>query len=274
MLAISLPTSNRHSRVPELLEIEYYRRAAGAGLDREIAKVVADDHHFLKNGTTPEAVKAALGGARFTTARRVGKVLYLDTDHGEVLSLRFGMTGRLIVDDSAVIDRLEYSPRRDEPKWDRFLVRFADGGSMRVQDPRRLGGVELDPDESVLGPDAWDIDASMLTEVIGTSVTAIKTRIMDQSRLAGIGNLLADDGLWRAGIAPTRAANSLSPDEVADLALALHETLRQLFERGGSHMGDTQEERHKDGVCPRDGASLQRTKVGGRTSYWCPIHQV
>ena len=84
----------------------------------------------------------------------------LDTDGGDRrLGLRFGMTGTLLVDGRAGVDRLIYSRERDEPAWDRFTVRFADGGRLVVRDPRLLGGVELDPDESVLGPDALRVTA-------------------------------------------------------------------------------------------------------------------
>ena len=79
--------------------------------------------------------------------------MLVDTD-GPVLGLRYGMTGRILVDDTAPIAALEYSSDRDDPAWDRFGLDFAGGGSLVIRDPRRLGGVELDPDESKLGPDA------------------------------------------------------------------------------------------------------------------------
>jgi formamidopyrimidine-DNA glycosylase len=95
---------------------------------------------------------------------------------------------------------------------------------------------------------------------------------MDQARIAGIGNLLADEILWRADLAPGRRT-PLSDDEMRGLHRALRATLRQLARRGGSHMGELMEERHADGRCPRDGTALRREVVGGRTTYWCPSHQ-
>jgi len=95
---------------------------------------------------------------------------------------------------------------------------------------------------------------------------------MDQERLAGVGNLLADEILWRAGLAPGRRA-PLRDDELRALHEALRSTLRRLARRGGSHTGDLMEERHAAGRCPLDGAELRREQVGGRTSYWCPRHQ-
>jgi len=108
------------------------------------------------------------------------------------------MTGSLLVDGHASIEELIYSPRRAEPRWDRFSVRFTDGGGLVVHDPRLLGGVSLDPDETVLGPDAMTVTPAQLREVLAGSAAPVKARLMDQARLAGVGNLLADEILWRA----------------------------------------------------------------------------
>ena len=95
---------------------------------------------------------------------------------------------------------------------------------------------------------------------------------MDQERVAGVGNLLADEILWRAGLAPGRRT-PLTDDELRVLHKELRATLRLLGRRGGSHMGELMEQREEGGHCPRDGAELVRETVGGRTTYWCPLHQ-
>ena len=124
---------------------------------------------------------------------------------GTRLGLRFGMTGRLVVDGLAGVDRLLYASDRGDEAWDRFSVRFADGGRLVVHDPRLLGGVELDPDESLLGPDAASVSPAELHHALEHSAVAVKARLMDQRRLAGVGNLMADEILWRAGLAPNGA---------------------------------------------------------------------
>jgi formamidopyrimidine-DNA glycosylase len=96
---------------------------------------------------------------------------------------------------------------------------------------------------------------------------------MDQSRLAGLGNLLTDEVLWRAGLDPARTAGGLDDAERAALVRAIRQTIRVLGRRGGSHTGDLQASRARGGVCPRDGAELLRRTVGGRTTYSCPVHQ-
>jgi formamidopyrimidine-DNA glycosylase len=260
--------------MPELPEVERYRLLADdAALGRGVTAIEADDSWFLKRGLTAAGARDALVGHRFTAARRRGKLLLLDTDGGPVLGLRFGMTGRLHVDDSFGVEELQYSPAAFDPKWDRFAVRFDDGGRMGMQDPRRLGGVELDPDEERLGPDALAISRAQLAAALKGSHVAIKARLMDQSRVAGVGNLIADEILWRAGIAPDRPAGGLSTEEVARLHGHLRRGLRLLISRGGAHTGDLGPHRRPGGRCPRDGEPLVRATIGGRTSWWCPRHQ-
>jgi len=259
--------------VPEMLEVETYRRQAEAVVGRTIVGADVPDAWYVKN-VDPAELVAALTGCRIEGARRIGKLLVLDLDDGSRLGLRFGMTGRLLVDGAAAIDRLEYSSARDEPAWERFTLRFEGGGDLRMRDPRRLGGVSLDPDESVLGPDALTLTVGSLAAALGRSTAPLKARLLDQARVAGIGNLLADEILWRAGFDPARHAGSLSQDELATLAEAIATTLAELDDRGGSHTGDLRAGVLADGHCPLDGTELQRRTIGGRTTWSCPKHQV
>lgn len=258
--------------MPEILEIETYRRAAEPVVGREVVAVHAPDEWYAKGATTPEELRAVLPGTTITGTRRVGKLLLLDTD-GPVLGLRFGMTGRLLVDGGASIEQLEYSSDRNDPAWDRFGLGFRGGGALVIRDPRRLGGVELDPDEARLGPDAAAVTLKPFRALLAASAAPVKARLMDQARLAGLGNLLTDETLWRAGLDPTRPASSLDATESARLHRAMRRTLAVLGERGGSHTGDLQPARRRGGRCPKDGEELRRESVGGRTTYWCPAHQ-
>ncbi len=259
--------------MPELVEIEIYRRLADAALGRCITTVVADDTWYLKNGTTAEDLRVALVGERFSASRRIGKLLLMDLSGGGSLGLRFGMTGTLLVDESPGVEKLAYSSHRVLPAWDRFTVGFGDGGTMRINDPRRLGGVELDPDESKMGIDALTLTVPVLRKLLASSEVALKARLMDQSRMAGVGNLIADEALWRSGLDPARPAKSLDEKEVRRLHKHLGVTLDLLLIRGGSHSGDLMEQRRVGGICPKDGAALARRQVGGRTTYSCPKHQ-
>jgi formamidopyrimidine-DNA glycosylase len=260
--------------VPELAEVDAYRRLATRALGRRVAEVLAPDAWYLRGGLDAASLTAALVGRRFVDARRIGKLLLLDTDgEGPVLGLRFGMTGRLLVDGTAGVDQLLYSSDQDLERWDRFGVRFADGGDLRIRDPRRLGGVELAPVEDRLGPDALAVTADDLGLALARSQAPLKARLLDQARLAGVGNLAADEILWRAGLDPGRPAATLSPKEVTRLHEHLVGTLTDFISRGGSHTGELQSERHPGGMCPSDGTPLVRRTVGGRTTWSCPKHQ-
>jgi formamidopyrimidine-DNA glycosylase len=260
--------------VPELPEVEAYRRLAEArALWRPIAAVMAPDSWYLKRGLTAAVASAALLGRSFIAAGRRGKVLLLATaDGGPMLGLRFGMTGRLLVDGTAGVDALLYSSRRPEARYERFGLGFADGGRLVMHDPRRLGGVELDPDEDRLGPDALTVTAAGLRKALGGSRAPLKARLLDQARLAGVGNLIADETLWRAGLSPERPAGGLTPAELRRLHRHLQGTIADLLGEG-SHTGELMAERHVGGVCPKDGTPLLRATVGTRTTYWCPTHQ-
>jgi formamidopyrimidine-DNA glycosylase len=260
--------------MPEILEVEAARALIAArALDRPIAEVFAPDAWYLKRGLVAAALGVALPGRAFTDARRRGKLMLLDTsDDGPVLGLHLGMSGRVVIDGEAAGDPLVYASNRPEEAWHRFGVVFADGGAMYLRDPRRLGAVELDPDEDRLGPDAFDLTRRQFEALTRASRAPIKALMMDQSRIAGLGNLLTDEALWRAGIDPARLANTLGDDDVAALHRAIRQTLRVLGRRGGSHTGDMP--RGRDTRCPRDGTSLLRRTIGGRTTFSCPLHQV
>jgi formamidopyrimidine-DNA glycosylase len=258
--------------MPEMIEVEHYRRVAERTVGRRIQRVDAPDDWYLKGGTTARAVRASLRRRTVTGTRRVGKLLLLDTD-GPTLGLRFGMTGRLLVDGAGPIEKLEYSSGRDDPTWIRFALRFGDGGSLQMVDPRRLGGVQLDPGTEHLGVDALAVKPAAFRAALATTRAPLKAWLLDQGHLAGIGNLLADEILWRAGLDPARPGRSLDPAEATRLHQQIGRTVRLLTRRGGSHTGDLQVARVRGATCPRDGAPLQRRTIGGRTTYSCPVHQ-
>jgi formamidopyrimidine-DNA glycosylase len=264
--------------VPEILEVELYRALAEKGLHRMIDDVWMVDARYGRGGTTASRLKSALVGHAFTQARRRGKLLLLDSDGGPTLGVRFGMTGGLVVDGMEALDRLLYGPGVFDDKWVRARFTFADGGHLLLHDPRRFGSLELAPNEARPGPDALSASLAEFRVALASNPARsapsapLKARLMDQKRVAGIGNLLADEILWRAGFDPGRR-NPLNDAELRTLHSAMRSTLRQLGRRGGSHMGELMDERHAGGRCPKDGAELRTATVGGRTTWWCPQHQ-
>ena len=258
--------------MPELIEVEIYRKAAANSVGRRVSAVSVFNKKYLRGKTVVPDLQSALFGARLDHVRLIGKLLLLEIGTA-VVGFRFGMTGRLIVDGEVSISGLLYTTAEVQDRHVRFALEFDDGGSIAMLDPRGFGNVELNPDASLLGPDAMGVSEAHLRKVFQASKATLKSMLLDQQKISGIGNLLCDEILWRSGLAPTRIGSSLEPKEIERVTCAVNTTIEELTERGGSHMGDLQSQRHPGGVCPSDGSELQRTTVAGRTSWWCPEHQ-
>jgi formamidopyrimidine-DNA glycosylase len=261
--------------MPELPEVERARALiAERALGRRIAEV-DDRDTYVSRPHQPGEIAAALTGRVLTAANRRGKAMWIETDGGEgpVLGLHLGMAGRIVVDDEAAGDP---KPDGERPSavWDRFTIHFEDGGRLILRDKRRLGRAVLEPKIDLLGPDANEIDRDTFRERVGHGIAPLKARIMDQSVLAGVGNLLADEALWQARLSPLRPAASLDDAELDRLRRELRRAIRSAIKLGGVHTGELIPHRVRGGHCPRDGVELSRGTVGGRTTYWCPAEQV
>jgi formamidopyrimidine-DNA glycosylase len=265
--------------VPELPEVESARAVLDGALDREIA-AVDDRDEFVCRPHRPGEIAAALVGGRLTASHRQGKSMWCETT-GPDLGLHLGMGGRIIVTDGdrtssggdpvpSVIASAQ-DPRK--PEWNRFVITFADGGLLRLFDKRRLARVRLDPDLSALGPDAERIGRDEFRERVGRGRAPIKARLLDQSVLAGVGNLLADETLWQAALSPSAVAGELDTAALDRLHDALDRSLAAAIEHGGVHTGEVIPFRHADAACPRCGASMAHGKVGGRSTWWCTKEQ-
>jgi len=257
--------------MPELPEVERARALIERrALGRRIA-AVDDTDTYVCRPHAPGEIAGVLTGLTFTAAHRRGKTMWLQTDGGPVLGLHLGMAGRIVVDGESEGDPPRGTATNDV--WDRFTVEFEDGGRLVLRDKRRLGRAVLDPDLTRLGPDAAEVGRDEFRARAGHGTAPLKARIMDQAVIAGVGNLLADEALWRARLDPTRAAGSLSGDELDVLRREIRAATRRAIRRGGVHTGDLVPHRFRGGSCPRCGAELRRATVGGRTTYWCPVEQ-
>lgn len=198
--------------------------------------------------------------------------MWVTTDAGPVLGLHLGMTGKIVIDGSEAGEVKPDGPVLS-PVWDRFALRFEDGGTLVLRDKRRLGRAVLDPALDALGPDAMEIGRDAFRARVGVGAAPLKARLMDQSVIAGVGNLLADELLWQAAQPPLRPAGDLSDDELDALRRALRTATRRAIRLGGVHTGEVIEARRRDGACPRCGAAMARGVVGGRTTWWCSAEQ-
>jgi formamidopyrimidine-DNA glycosylase len=249
--------------VPELPEVERARALiAERGLGRQIA-AVDDTDSYVCRPHGPGEIAGALTGRRLITANRIGKTMWFETeDEGPDLGLHLGMAGHIVFDEPAAPNG-----------WDRFSLEFADGGRLALRDKRRLGRAVLEPDLSGLGPDAAEATRAEVRARVGKGEAPLKARLLDQSVLAGIGNLLADEVLWRARLSPLRPAGGLSEEELDGFRRVLRAAIRDAVRLGGVHTGQFMPARKRGGACPRCGDALERATVGGRATWWCPEEQ-
>jgi len=254
--------------VPELPDVEEFRRELADALPgRRIRGVQVRDPGILRNATAA-ALARRLDGHRFDHPRRHGKWLMLPTD-GPTLLVHSGMTGH----PHYAADGAEREP------YERLVIAL-DRGELHYADLRKLGGVWLaDTDEDVahvtgpLGPDALGLGLPAFRDALRGRSGRLKPTLMDQSVIAGLGNLLTDEICWRARIAPTRPIPELDADDVKHLHAAMARVLRTSVRHGRvprlpRWLTGVRDE--PDPSCPRCGTRLVRARVGGRTSLWCP----
>lgn len=268
----SFPRGGRENgTVPEILEVESFRRAAEAVVGRRV-KAVSHQDPLVVDASVSDLVV----GRRVLAARRHGKVLTLDFGASSrvqsSVDLHFGMAGRIVVDGRSPIDELVYAAS-DDDRWLRFGLDFG-RGRLVISDPRRFARVGPSRDAAGLGPDVWSVDRRTFRRCLSGRRGPVKAVLLDQSVMAGLGNMLVDEILWRVGVDPRRTVVGLSEDEVGEIHQAMRRVLDQLDRRGGSHTGDLSVEHRRLGeCCPKDGVELARSTVGGRTTFWCPRHQ-
>src|SRR6516162_1488069 len=237
--------------MPELPEVETARRLiADLALGRRIVGV-DDADTFVCRPYSPGELRAALTGRTLTAAHRRGKLMWCETsgldgpgsDFGPILGIHLGMSGRIVVtaQDGWVAEGGD-PPGRDaqarKAEWDRFTLEFADGGRLALFDKRRLARIVLDPDIDALGPDAAEVTLAEFRAVMSRGTIAVKARLLDQSKLAGVGNLLADEILWQAKVPPATPVSRLRRQDADRLYRALRAVLASASAKGGAHTGD------------------------------------
>jgi formamidopyrimidine-DNA glycosylase len=274
--------------VPELPEVESARAVIDRAALHRVITDVDDSDTFVCRPHKPGEIRAALLGRQLTAAHRRGKSMWCDTSPaasdqdglpGPVLGIHLGMSGKIVIADAdgTEVDGGDYwegGRRPGDYRWARFSLTFDDGGRLMLVDPRRLGRVRLNPPVDQLGPDAQLITPAQFRAALAGSSAPVKERIMDQHRIAGIGNLLADEILWRARIHPARTVSGLTAAEQSRLLRATRDAIRTALRDGGVHALPIIPQRRRGGTCPRDHAPMQTGKVDGRTTWWCPAEQL
>jgi formamidopyrimidine-DNA glycosylase len=255
--------------MPELPEVEAMRRGPGErALGRRIARVDLREAGLL-HGAAADDLSAALEGRALCALRRHGKVLFARADDGPWLVMHFGMTGFLAA----------YGDESGEPEHARLVLAFADGGFLAWDCQRKFGWLELadDPEAYVraqgLGPDALAIGEDAFDALLCGTRGMVKPALMDQEKIAGIGNVWSDEILFQAGIAPDRRADRLPAEARGRLFETMRRVLREAAEAGADPArlpGDWLRPHRDDDTCPRCGGPLERREVSGRTAHLCP----
>jgi formamidopyrimidine-DNA glycosylase len=271
--------------MPELPEVESARTVIErAALEREIVGVDDSDTYECRPHR-PGEIRAAMLGRQFTAVHRRGKSMWLDTSGngwsaapGPALGIHLGMSGKIVIargrgGDIEGGDYWERGRTSGDYRFTRFSVMFADGESLLLLDPRRLGRVRLDPPVDALGPDAREISRAQFSAAFTRGTAPAKARLLDQDAIAGIGNLLADQVLWQAKINPARPVGDLSRADTNRLYRAVRYSVEESVTGGGVHTLPILSFRQEGARCPRCGAPMVRGKVAGRTTWWCSREQ-
>jgi formamidopyrimidine-DNA glycosylase len=251
--------------VPELPDVEGFRRVGQNAAGRRIERVDLLDRSLLRGGRAP-----TVQGERFGDFERHGKWVFAPAGEAEVL-MHFGMTGRL-----------DWERRGADRHVHDRIVFVCRGGELRYRNMRKFGGVWISRQgrERVtgpLGPDATEVDLERFRELLARRRGTLKAALMDQRLIAGLGNLMVDELAWRARVDPRAQVPRLSRRRVERLWRAMDEVVRESLPTGrvppveGWLTGARDDRR--DPRCPRCGTRLRRATVAGRTTVWCPREQ-
>jgi formamidopyrimidine-DNA glycosylase len=257
--------------MPELPEVETYTRYfARHALHQRITRVDVRDERILGE-VRPETFVRRLKGRAFLAVRRHGKHLFAETSStGTWLHLHFGMTGDLAYG-------------TEVPRFARVVFTFDNGRQLAFEDMRLFGLADLvsDPDAFIrdrnLGPDPLSLTAGKFAALLEKRRGAIKSLLMTQEVIAGLGNLYVDEILYQTSIHPRRPVDRLRAEEVRALYTTMRRILREAIARHAregelprTYLFHNREEGER---CPRCGGTIQRSVVFGRTTYYCGRHQ-
>lgn len=266
--------------MPELPEVEHVRRTLVPHLVGQRLTGVTVRRATVVAG--PATERALLVGSTIAGIERHGKQLAMLGDSGRVVVVQLGMSGQVLCDAES---------RPELPTHVHIVWRTSRGASILFRDPRRFGGITpLESREALLarwsslGPDALAINPGALAAGLRGSRRAVKAALLDQSVLAGVGNIYADEACFRAGIRPRRSAHRLNVCEVERLAEAVGAVLRAAVSAGGSTLrdyldadGKPGEYRREHSVYGRGGEAcrvcatrLRTGTIAQRTTVWCP----
>jgi formamidopyrimidine-DNA glycosylase len=259
--------------MPELPEVETFKRyLESTALHKRVEGVTVVEKAILDSISEIEFVRR-VKGHRLEDTSRHGKYLFVRLDAGGEIVFHFGMDGRFQY----------YKAETDRPEYAKLILDLENSYHFAYVTIRKLGFISLVEErfsfirEKELGPDVLNVEQGQFVMILSGRRGTIKSALMNQAMLAGIGNIYSDEILFQAGILPSTEVSDLSDQTLIDL----YTITRKVLEKGIEVQGDVEKlpdsyiipRREKGGVCPLCGAPLQHTTIGGRTSYFCPKDQ-
>ena len=255
--------------MPELPDVEVYKGYTDAtSLHQRIRAVTVRNRKILK-GVSPAKLRGTLQSRSFQCTARHGKHLFIKTDNDRWLMLHFGMTGSL---------RYFRNEQKAGPHA-RLIIGFRNGYNLAFVCLRLFGSVRLitSPDnfvtENRLGPDALSIDFGHFEKILQSSKAPAKSTLMNQRRIAGIGNIYSDEILFQSSVHPRTPTNELTGDQIRKIYRNMSKVLKRAIERKANpnHLPQSYllPHRRKGGRCPRCHTVFESVKIG-RTAYFCP----
>ncbi len=257
--------------MPELPDVEIFKQEAEKALHRRIKEVHNRDPDFVK--VSRREFNQQVVGKELQQVRRKGKYLFLETGDRSTVVLHFGMTGLL-----------KYAPEEEAaPDYVKLTFELDNRHHLHYVSKRKLGRVEMTDDlgkyaeEQDLGTDAFHMGEDEFMEKAKAGRAMVKSFLMDQSSISGIGNVYSDEMLYQAGIHPKTKSGRLSEKQIAELYRKMQYVLEKAIDREAdvSRMPGTWllPNREEGGDCPRCHGRIRTTKVSGRTAYYCPSCQ-
>jgi formamidopyrimidine-DNA glycosylase len=265
--------------MPELPEVETFKRYLDAtSLHQRITGVEVRSAYVLK-GVSARELARRLKRRRFESSRRHGKHLFVRVDDDLWLRLHFGMTGSLQYFKCEKQGPRPACAEASAGRHTRVIFLFTNKHGLAFNDQRKFGEIGLLADvnqflkKRSLGPDALDISLSQFRELLRMHRGAVKTILLNQRLIAGIGNIYADEILFRTRIHPATQVSALKHKTVLKLFRAARDILKKAIEAKADmdHMPKSWllPQRGKGGKCPRCGRELKSATIGGRTAWFC-----
>jgi len=258
--------------MPELPEVVYFKKYIDAtSLHQQLSDVEIENDTIL-SGITPAGLQKHLKECQFQSTSTHGKYLFIRTDKGCELMMHFGMTGEPVY----------YKQPDEKPGYPRVTFHFANGYHLAFNCMRMLGEVGIVESresfirEKDLGPDAYSeaFDLTTFHELLSDKRGMVKSALMDQSFIAGIGNECSDEILYQAGIHPKTTIAGLSDSNINLIYEKMQEVIEEKIDSNMEHrkLPDSYILSHREegSKCPKCGGTIEKIKVSGRNGYYCP----